>query len=436
MQQLVDAIRATGSTSPITVSAIHWAEDFSQWLAYEPSDPLHQLAAEWHQYGDIPCFNSSEVMKANNASCWNTADLQVINQVPMIDGEAGEYAHSNTCAWQFLPTYLPWAEAHHVSYELWRWGPTNQCDNMALNEDYSGTPSPLYGQGYEAWLTAIAEGSAGTATTAGGGMAARQCDWQVAFAPAAQSAMVGASIPYRLTVTNVGSDAGAAGSATCPATKLDVWPNRATTAGSNTKLTLDSSGQGQAQPCQPPGTGHRQPSCLVLSVASLPAGTSASFGLHASQGWRFSAKKLGSATIRAELSSTSAGAGNATASVTTRRVLAGITRRTATVSTSGGVKMPFACNRPAANSCRVSGIVEAPSTNPGRAFLSNAARLPGRARGLIHGGRKGRIAIKLSHAGRRLIRPHHQLRVLLVLTVSDGSGEVSTLAYPVTLRAG
>jgi hypothetical protein len=68
----------------------------------------------------------------------------------------------------------------------------------------------------------------------------------------------------------------------------------------------------------------------------------------------------------------------------------------------------------------------------------------GRARGLLrrllagvsaaHGSRKGRIAITLNRAGRRLTSAHHVIHVLLVLTVRDNTGQISTLAYPIGVR--
>ena len=48
--------------------------------------------------------------------------------------------------------------------------------------------------------------------------------------------------------------------------------------------------------------------------------------------------------------------------------------------------------------------------------------------------KKPSIAITLNRAGRVLTSPRHALHVLLVLTVRDNSGQVSTLAYPVSVR--
>src|SRR5207302_263155 len=54
-QQLVTAIRNAGATQPIAVPGIDYANDLSQWLAYEPTDPLSSLVAEAHVYGNNSC---------------------------------------------------------------------------------------------------------------------------------------------------------------------------------------------------------------------------------------------------------------------------------------------------------------------------------------------------------------------------------------------
>lgn len=144
MQQLIDTIRGTGATQPISVSGIDHAQDLSEWLQYEPNDPDHQLIAEWHEYGGGLC---------STAACWATWPTQIASQVPLLNGEVGEHLGDNACQWSFMPTYLSWAEAHDVSYAAWKWASSGgTCFNMALIADQNGDPTPVYGQGYQAWL--------------------------------------------------------------------------------------------------------------------------------------------------------------------------------------------------------------------------------------------------------------------------------------------
>src|SRR6516225_9443901 len=47
MQALVEAVRGTGARNVILVSGLAYANDLTGWLANEPADPDHNLAASW-----------------------------------------------------------------------------------------------------------------------------------------------------------------------------------------------------------------------------------------------------------------------------------------------------------------------------------------------------------------------------------------------------
>ena len=63
MQDLVDAVRATGATNLLMVSGLEWTNDMREWLAYKPNDPLNNIAASWHAYSFNACAN---------VSCWDS----------------------------------------------------------------------------------------------------------------------------------------------------------------------------------------------------------------------------------------------------------------------------------------------------------------------------------------------------------------------------
>ena len=73
MQAMVNAIRSTGATQPILLGGLSYANDLSGWLAHEPVDPDHQLAASFHNYFGESC---------DTTSCWNTTIASVAAQVP------------------------------------------------------------------------------------------------------------------------------------------------------------------------------------------------------------------------------------------------------------------------------------------------------------------------------------------------------------------
>jgi hypothetical protein len=55
MQQAVSLMRRAGYRGPIAVPGLDYANDLSKWLSHEPHDPLHQLVAEAHVYGNNTC---------------------------------------------------------------------------------------------------------------------------------------------------------------------------------------------------------------------------------------------------------------------------------------------------------------------------------------------------------------------------------------------
>ncbi len=54
LQQLLDAVRATGATNVVMAGGPQYAGDLDEWRTYAPIDPLHQLAASIHVYWKNP----------------------------------------------------------------------------------------------------------------------------------------------------------------------------------------------------------------------------------------------------------------------------------------------------------------------------------------------------------------------------------------------
>ena len=59
MQQLLDAVRATGAKNVVMAGGLGYAGDLSQWLANEPNDPTGNLTASFHNYNFIGCANTT-----------------------------------------------------------------------------------------------------------------------------------------------------------------------------------------------------------------------------------------------------------------------------------------------------------------------------------------------------------------------------------------
>jgi hypothetical protein len=143
MQALVNAVRGTGARNVLLLGGLAWSNDLTQWLAYEPSDPAHNLAASWHSYNFNAC---------SDPSCWASQVAPVIARVPMIAGEIGE----NDCADGYLNPLMSWLDSESAGYLAWAWNADFNCSSgPALITSYTGQATG-YGAGYRSHLRSLA----------------------------------------------------------------------------------------------------------------------------------------------------------------------------------------------------------------------------------------------------------------------------------------
>jgi len=145
MQQLVDAVRATGARNILIANGLNWANDDSGWLAHRPNDPAGNLAAGWHEYEGEQCAD---------VSCWARTIAPIAQRVPVIVGETGDHTGSG-CVLVNLPSFLPWADSHGVSYLAWTFNPWGYTHDVLIT-NWKGTPSGCEGLFYAAHLAALA----------------------------------------------------------------------------------------------------------------------------------------------------------------------------------------------------------------------------------------------------------------------------------------
>jgi aryl-phospho-beta-D-glucosidase BglC (GH1 family) len=161
MQQMVDAVRATGADQPIMVGGLHWAGDpcgimnsggndgVCTQTADMPTDPANQLAISLHVYG--PTHNTA----CAKASCWATvAAAAKTAKLPIVTGELGEQDCTDD---SWLNSYMSWADQNNVSYLAWGWDVVPQAaacsnftsaqspgtGNLELLSNWGGSPSRL-----------------------------------------------------------------------------------------------------------------------------------------------------------------------------------------------------------------------------------------------------------------------------------------------------
>jgi hypothetical protein len=140
MQQMLDAIRATGSTNVVLVTGLGSGEFLgTAWLEHKPNDPLNNLAAGHHNYS----FNGG----CNTPTCWQSTVANVAAVVPVVVGELGE----NDCGHGYIDSFFGWADPLGLSYLGWTWNAWDCGSGPALISDFNGTPTG-FGQGFKAHL--------------------------------------------------------------------------------------------------------------------------------------------------------------------------------------------------------------------------------------------------------------------------------------------
>lgn len=142
MQSLVTAIRSTGARNVIMLPGLVYANDLSGWLAHEPRDPDHNIAASWHIYPWNPCAGRP---------CWNSQVAPVIARVPVVVGEFGE----TNCADNRINPLMRWLDLRGTGYLAWAWNATWTCTvGPSLIRSWAGAPT-LYGAGYRQHLLSL-----------------------------------------------------------------------------------------------------------------------------------------------------------------------------------------------------------------------------------------------------------------------------------------
>ncbi|GAA3464415.1 cellulase family glycosylhydrolase [Saccharothrix longispora] len=142
MQDLVDAVRATGATNILMLGGLEWANDLREWLTHMPVDPLDNIAASWHAYSFNACVTGT---------CWDAQVAPVAQQVPIVLGEFGQ----DDCGFDYMQRLVDWADAHHIGYLAWTWNPWGCTTGAVLIKDWNGTPEPGVGEGLKAHLLSV-----------------------------------------------------------------------------------------------------------------------------------------------------------------------------------------------------------------------------------------------------------------------------------------
>jgi endoglucanase len=162
MQQMLNAIRATGATNVILTSTLAYSSSMGGWLEYHPIDTLSpsQVGAVWHAYPNSG--GSSLVDCIGTASTCSPADFASVQSIiaagyPVVITEFGDSPGGTTAP--LSATLLPWADANGVNYMAWTWNAW-VGSTFYLITDTAGDPSAGFGTYVKAHYQCRAAGTA------------------------------------------------------------------------------------------------------------------------------------------------------------------------------------------------------------------------------------------------------------------------------------
>ena len=143
--QLTTDIRGAGAPNVIMAGCVNWADDCSEWASsfskWGSGDA--NTVVSWHTYPGEDC---------DAASCWNSVIAPLANGRPVIVGETGD---SSAGPETYLPTFLPWADAHRLSYLAWTWNSWEDADDVLVTSMTAGTGTAGEGTYYQQHLLSL-----------------------------------------------------------------------------------------------------------------------------------------------------------------------------------------------------------------------------------------------------------------------------------------
>ena len=131
MQQLYDAVRATGAQNLVIIGGLDWAYD----LSGVPANRIdgYNIAYATHPYN----------APGKQPVLWDSAWGFLTETDPIIVTEFGDT--ETACATDYSAALIQYADAHVTSWTAWAWYPGG-CSFPALIDDWSATPS-AFGHG-------------------------------------------------------------------------------------------------------------------------------------------------------------------------------------------------------------------------------------------------------------------------------------------------
>jgi hypothetical protein len=143
MQQLYNAIRATGAQNIVIAGGISWAYDLTGVATHRIQGNNIMYASHPYDYGD------------KQPADWDRAWGFLTESAPVIITEFG--STKDTCPTDYSSQLIDYADTHGASWTAWAWY-VNGCTFPSLIVDWYGSPSPT-GKVVKAALAGYADGT-------------------------------------------------------------------------------------------------------------------------------------------------------------------------------------------------------------------------------------------------------------------------------------
>jgi hypothetical protein len=152
-QQMIDAVRATGSTNIVLIGTMAYSGDFSGWLAHPLVDSAGQLAASWHAYPTFGAPWGSPTYAQPNFAPGVFQDVKniVAAGTPVTITETGDQNSAGTVGAPFVSTMTQFADQNGLGVIAWTWDVWDLPNNVLI-KDVNGTPTDGYGEFYKNWM--------------------------------------------------------------------------------------------------------------------------------------------------------------------------------------------------------------------------------------------------------------------------------------------
>jgi endoglucanase len=137
MQQLLDAVRATGATNVVLCGGVSYSNVLTRFPSHIPVDPISQLGAAWHVYGFNIYVDPSPGTSTTNMLAAVSAN------VPLAITEVGDTDGAGATG-SFVKKILTFADSTGYSYFGWTWNDWGQSSNDLIL-DSGGTPTIGFG---------------------------------------------------------------------------------------------------------------------------------------------------------------------------------------------------------------------------------------------------------------------------------------------------